>query len=104
MERYEEDEEENEDEADEESGSKTAGKSKCDNRETCLCCKPAKDHPEHEWVVTYAGFRKWIAQLSMAPLRCPDNFNMYTWNDRKCPFPAGCGRVIYTQAFETDTR
>ncbi|KAK7742159.1 hypothetical protein SLS53_004745 [Cytospora paraplurivora] len=77
----EEDEEEDEDEAGEKSGSKTAGKSKCDNGETCLCYKPSKDYPEHEWVVTYAGFRKWIAQLGLAPLRCPDNFNMYTWND-----------------------
>lgn len=42
------DEEEEDD--DEESGAE------CDGGATCLCQKPAAEHPEHKWVLTRAGF------------------------------------------------
>lgn len=63
--------------------SRTPTKPKCDGGKTCLCNKPASEHPEHEWVVTYGGYRKWAAQLSMAAVRCPDTFDMYTYNDHE---------------------
>lgn len=74
-----------------EDGSDAAGKSpkksksKCDGGRTCVCHKPADELPDHEFLITYAGFRKWIAQLSMGPLRDPDVFGMYTYNDREFP-------------------
>lgn len=47
------------------------------------CQKPANENPDHPWILTYGGFRKWISQLNMAALRCPDNFGMYTFNDHE---------------------
>lgn len=77
--------EEDEDNSNASRSGRQKSKTKCDNGKTCLCYKPAHDHPEHDWVITYAGFRKWIAQFSMGPVRCPDVFDMYTYNDRKWP-------------------
>lgn len=66
--------EDDEDESDEE-------EEECDGGETCVCQKPASEHPEHNWILTYAGFRKWMASIDMAGLRNPDNFNLVTFND-----------------------
>lgn len=74
------------DEDDEEEASKAncnGDKAKCDGGEKCLCQKPANEHPDHAWILTYGGFRKWISQLSMAAVRCPDFFDMYTFNDHE---------------------
>lgn len=77
-----EDEDDDDDADDGDMAQKTKeGKQKCDGGETCICNKPANENPEHDWVVTYGGFRKWIAQLTMAAVRCPDVFGMYTYND-----------------------
>lgn len=56
---------------------------KCDGGDKCPCQKPPSEHPEHDCIVTYAGFRKWIAQRSMAAVRNPDVFGMYTYNDHE---------------------
>lgn len=56
-------------------------KPKCDGGKKCPCQKPATEHPEHRWIVTYAGFRKWIVQDTMIAVRNPDLFGMYTFND-----------------------
>lgn len=58
-------------------------KPKCDGGEKCPCQKLATEYPNHRWIVTYAGFRKWVAQWSMAAVRCPDLFDMYTFNDHE---------------------
>ena len=54
---------------------------KCDGGKTCLCEKPAADHPDHVWKLSSAGKRKFFVQYTHFALRCPDNFDMYTFND-----------------------
>lgn len=79
----EEDEDEDEDEASDDpdqAGGKTK-KPKCDAGETCLCYKPAAEHPEHRWIITKAGLHKFLAQRVMTDLRCPYMFNMDIYND-----------------------
>lgn len=56
-------------------------KTRCDGGRSCLCHKPASEHPTHDWILTYGGYRKFVAQLQMSDLRNPDNFGMYTYND-----------------------
>ncbi|KAK4033347.1 hypothetical protein C8A01DRAFT_50035 [Parachaetomium inaequale] len=53
---------------------------KCDGGVTCLCNKPAAEHPNHLWILSFAGKRKFHAQDVHCELRCPDNFGMYTFN------------------------
>ncbi len=53
----------------------------CDGGKTCLCDKPAADHPDHVWKLSVAGKRLFFTQLIHFELRCPDNFDMYTYND-----------------------
>lgn len=67
------DEEEDEDEA--------ADKPRCDGGKTCLCDKPAADHPDHKWKLSVAGKAKFFSQRTQCDLRDPDNFHMYTFND-----------------------
>jgi hypothetical protein len=59
---------------------KNAKQPKCDGGVTCLCNKPAAEHPNHTWVVSFAGKHKFHAQEVHCELRCPDNFGMYTIN------------------------
>ncbi|KAJ5939178.1 hypothetical protein N7466_002312 [Penicillium verhagenii] len=54
---------------------------KCDRGETCLCGKPAAEHPEHPWITSFAGFQKAGDMNCQASVRVPDFFNMYTYND-----------------------
>lgn len=54
---------------------------KCDSGKTCLCKKPAADHPDHPWKLTVAGREKFFAQHVHASLRSPGSFGMYTIND-----------------------
>jgi hypothetical protein len=91
----EEDEDENEDEDDDEDNdggdeekennngdnNKPKKKPSCDGGKTCLCNKPANDHPNHIWVTTFACRRKFFAQESFVQMRDPDNFGMSTYND-----------------------
>ena len=53
----------------------------CDGGKKCLCNKPAAEHPEHKWVISMAGFQKFMMQRVNADLRNPDLFDMYTFND-----------------------
>ncbi|KAI0376558.1 hypothetical protein F5Y04DRAFT_266047 [Hypomontagnella monticulosa] len=47
----------------------------------CVCFRPAQDNPDHLWLVSQAGHRKFYTQLIHVSLRDPDNFGMYTFND-----------------------
>lgn len=71
-----EDEDEEEGESDEEDT-----KYRCDNGETCLCAKPAAEHPEHPWAITNAGVRKLSDIHVHVSIRCPDLFDLYLYND-----------------------
>lgn len=53
----------------------------CDGGKTCLCHKPATEHPGNIWTVSRAGFQKFITSTIQGDLRCPDLFNMYVYND-----------------------
>lgn len=66
-------------------------KAKCDGGKSCVCNKPASEHPDHRWILTYGGYRKFIDQYTMQDLRDPDNFAMYTYNDH---MPYGVLEVI----------
>ncbi|RLM01964.1 hypothetical protein CFD26_108835 [Aspergillus turcosus] len=101
--REDEDDEEDEDEDDEEDeddssqassheSAKEKSKPSCDGGETCLCNKPAAEHPDHPWILTNAGKTKWLTQHTFLDLRCPDSFNMYTYNDH-----AGYGALEVVQ-------
>ncbi|KAM7195171.1 hypothetical protein V8F33_006845 [Rhypophila sp. PSN 637] len=69
-----------EDEVIEEKGDKPK-KSLCDGGVVCLCGKPAIDHPDHPFITTAAARIKVHTQHSMMMVRCPDNFDMHTFND-----------------------
>lgn len=68
---------------DESEDNEDAGKPKtpCDNGKTCLCHKPAADHPEHPWTATEAGLRKLSNLHVHASIRLPDLFDLYIYND-----------------------
>ena len=53
----------------------------CGGGKECLCFKLADDHPEHKWIVTKKGFELQNEWLNQAEKRCPDNFDMYIFND-----------------------
>ena len=53
----------------------------CDAGKTCLCFKPAAEHPNHPRVLTLATTQKLTALRIMSSLRDPDGFGMYTYND-----------------------
>lgn len=59
----------------------------CDYGKTCVCLKPAAEHPEHPWVITRAATHKLNTLRIMGSLRNPDGFGMYTYNDH---FGYGC--------------
>ncbi|KAL4778436.1 hypothetical protein BJX76DRAFT_352627 [Aspergillus varians] len=54
---------------------------KCDGGETCICTKPAAEHPEHPFTITVAGYLKLMHQFMHTDLRTPDCFSMYIFND-----------------------
>ena len=56
-------------------------KAPCTGGKTCMCRKPAAEHPEHPWVMSQGGEQKFLGACNHASLRDPDNFSMYTWND-----------------------
>lgn len=77
--RIEDDEDEDEDEDDEDEDDEDA-EDTCGGKD-CLCFKLADDHPEHKWIVTKKGFELQNEWLNQADKRCPDNFDMYIFND-----------------------
>jgi hypothetical protein len=80
----EESDEEDDDEEDDAEGNGTTKKPKksaCDGGETCICQKPAAEHPDHKFILTRAGFYNFLTQRTMTQLRCPDLFGMYIYND-----------------------
>ncbi|KAI1799354.1 hypothetical protein F4811DRAFT_109001 [Daldinia bambusicola] len=91
----EEDEEEDEDneDSDEESENEEGSRDgpRC-GRKHCMCFKPAGENPDHPWVVSQAGYRKYDTQHIFFALRDPDNFEMHTYNDH-----AGYGCVEMVQ-------
>ncbi|XXG97885.1 hypothetical protein Hte_004199 [Hypoxylon texense] len=74
-----------EDEEDEDEEAETCG------QKGCVCLKPLGENPEHPWVVSQAGFRKYSTQRIHLELRNPDNFSMYTFNDHAA---YGCIEVV----------
>ncbi len=54
-------------------------KARCDAGKTCPCGKLAQDHPSHQWISTFSCRRKFMAQVVMARMRDPDNFDMHTF-------------------------
>lgn len=56
-------------------------RARCDRSKTYFCNQPASDHPEHDWVITDAGYQKFLSQFTMLDVRDPDNFDMHTYND-----------------------
>ncbi|SPQ26482.1 695b8046-1e8c-4982-a7a8-4e2cd759b51b [Thermothielavioides terrestris] len=66
-----------------EDGEESAKKKRsvCDGGKTCLCDKPASEHPDHVWKMSAAGKLKFLIQRTHFALRDPDNFSMYTFND-----------------------
>ncbi|KAK4153779.1 hypothetical protein C8A00DRAFT_33465 [Chaetomidium leptoderma] len=55
----------------------------CDGGDTCLCGKPAQEHPDHKWIATHACRRKFLGQVDMALFRDPNNFGMHTFTDHE---------------------
>ncbi|KAI2601846.1 hypothetical protein GGR54DRAFT_626707 [Hypoxylon sp. NC1633] len=74
-----EDDDDEEDEDKEDDDKKEAGEG-C-GRKNCVCLKPVNENPEHPWVISHAGYRKYVTQRIHLQLRDPDNFGMYTYND-----------------------
>ncbi|KAK1453604.1 hypothetical protein CMEL01_05263 [Colletotrichum melonis] len=56
-------------------------KQKYDGGKTCVCSKPAAEHPDAPYVITHAGFRKLMSQQIHCQVRDPDSFRMYTYTD-----------------------
>lgn len=50
-------------------------------RKGCVCFKPLSLNPEHPWVISWAGYRKFINQDLHFCVRDPDVFGMYVYND-----------------------
>ncbi|KAK4233088.1 hypothetical protein C8A03DRAFT_39227 [Achaetomium macrosporum] len=55
----------------------------CDAGKTCLCTKPAQEHPDHKRISTWAARCKFLATVDMAQYRNPDNFEMHTFTDHE---------------------
>ncbi|OIW26346.1 hypothetical protein CONLIGDRAFT_469830 [Coniochaeta ligniaria NRRL 30616] len=77
----EDEEDEDDDDDEEEDETEKTKKPACDGGKTCLCRKPAAEHPDHPWIITNAGFLKFHAQRTMMDLRDPDMWAMYIYND-----------------------
>ncbi|KAL6233293.1 hypothetical protein BDW75DRAFT_215624 [Aspergillus navahoensis] len=56
-------------------------KAKCDFGKTCMCNKPAEEHPDYPLTISKAGHTKFIDQIVHTNVRNPDSFNMYVYND-----------------------
>ncbi|KAI9367289.1 hypothetical protein BJX61DRAFT_538185 [Aspergillus egyptiacus] len=76
-----EDDEEDEEDEDRDADEARPKKAKCDGGETCMCNKPAAEHPDHPLVMNDAGRRKFVDQIFHTDIRTPDYFDMYVFND-----------------------
>lgn len=76
----EDDEDEDESEGEENDATRSS-KAKCDGGKTCICQKPAAEHPDHPLTITVAGWEKFAHQMIHTNLRIPGNFGMYIFND-----------------------
>ncbi|KAJ3565697.1 hypothetical protein NPX13_g7410 [Xylaria arbuscula] len=47
----------------------------------CKCFKPVAANPEHPWVISWAGFKKFRNQFIHNFVRDPEHFGMYMYND-----------------------
>lgn len=74
-------------------------KTKCDGGKSCLCNKPASEHPDHEWTLTKAGYLMFMCQCDMSDVRDPDNFDMYTYNGHRA---YGCLEIIQNLFLDFD--
>ncbi|KAH0428330.1 hypothetical protein CcaCcLH18_09102 [Colletotrichum camelliae] len=83
-----EDEDEEDEDEDEEEGD--GPKPKCDLGKTCLCEKPAADHPDAPYVIMRAGYYKLMNQQPNVQVRDPDFFGMYTYNDHRTRTSSAC--------------
>ncbi|KAL2022227.1 hypothetical protein VTK56DRAFT_5837 [Thermocarpiscus australiensis] len=81
--RQRDEDEENEEEGHDKPEKRDKKKVPCDGGKTCLCNKPAAEHPDHVWKLSAAGKYRFFMQRIHSELRCPDNFNMYTFNDHE---------------------
>ncbi|KAI0804956.1 hypothetical protein GGR55DRAFT_308713 [Xylaria sp. FL0064] len=54
----------------------------------CKCYKPYATNPDHPWVISWAGYKKFTNQFLHMFVRDPDRFGMYTFNDH-----AGYGTI-----------
>lgn len=43
--------------------------------------EPAKDHPEHKWVIVWKGFKMFMDYRRRVNYCSPDRFGMYIYND-----------------------
>jgi len=77
----EDDDDEDDDDEDDDENNDEPPRQRCDGGKKCLCNKLAADHPDHAWTITRAGHELLLTQHIHAQLRCPDNFDMYTFND-----------------------
>lgn len=88
--RSEDDEEDDEDEDDDDEEDEDEEETSC-GRKHCVCLKPVAENPEHPWLVSQAGYRKYATQRIHLDLRDPDGFKMYTFNDHAA---YGCVEVV----------
>lgn len=80
----EDDDGEGREEAEESEGKGRPGEGKrprCSRGKPCLCDRLLVNWPNHKLSVSRAGYKLLAYQMTLAALRCPDNFGMYTIND-----------------------
>lgn len=80
----EEEEEGGDEEAEESEGDECPGEGdrpRCSRGKACLCHRSVANRPNHKISVSCAGYKLLAYQMSLASVRSPDNFGMYTFND-----------------------
>ncbi|KAK3290822.1 uncharacterized protein B0H64DRAFT_420639 [Chaetomium fimeti] len=65
------DDNDDDDDDDDDKDDEEEGEDGCDGGKTCLCGKPAQEHPDH----------KWITMLTWPDFATPGNFDMHTFSD-----------------------
>lgn len=84
------DEDDEEDEGDDEGPEESEGEARpgegkrprCERGRACVCFKPLAGRPDHKKSVSRAGYKLLGYQVTLASLRNPDSFGMYTFNDQ----------------------
>ena len=49
--------------------------------EAGVMLEPAKDHPDHKWVILWEGYKMFMDYRRRSNYCCPDRFGMYIYND-----------------------